>query len=103
MIAQPKRDWCIQSVRILAWLSVALFLAAFVLAPRGITVFWSSYILLFGPVIIVALSGIVGFVICQFLRRRISFAYLFILLAVMAGVWYVTWFELRLRWYELLH
>ncbi len=55
----------------------------------------------FGPVITVALAAIIGFIFCRLTQRKISFAYLLISLAVLAGVWYVTWFELRLRWYEI--
>jgi hypothetical protein len=100
LIAKPKNR-AVTSVRIFTWLAVALFLTAFLLVPRGITVFWSLYLLLFGPVIAVDLAAIVSFVVCRLTRRKISFAYFLISLAVMAGVWYITWFELRLRWYEV--
>jgi hypothetical protein len=102
LIANPQSNRGILSVRILTWLAVALFLIAFLLVPRGITVFWSVYLLFLGPVIAVDLAAILGFAICRLMGRRISFAYLLISLAVMVGVWYVTWFELRLRWYEIL-
>jgi hypothetical protein len=97
----PKNNRGTLPVKILVWSAVVLFLVAFVLVPRGITVFWSLYLLFFGPVIVVDLAAIVGFVVCVSMRRRISLAYLLISLAVMVGVWYVTWFELRLRWYEI--
>jgi uncharacterized membrane protein len=100
-VAKPKSRRVLASVRILTWLAVALFLIAFALAPRGITVLWSGYLLLFGPVIIVDLAAVVGFITCCLMRQKISFAYLLMSLAVMVGVWYVTWFELRLRWYEV--
>jgi hypothetical protein len=102
LIANPQSNRHILSVRILTWLAVALFLGAFLLVPRGITVFWSVYLLFFGPVIAIDLAAIICFAVCRLLRRRISFAYLLISLAVLGGVWYVTWFELRLRWYEVL-
>jgi|SRR5215469_7825283 len=101
MIAKPRRDKGILSVRILTWLAAALYLPAFLLVPMGITVFWSVYLMLFGPVIAVDLAAIIGFVICRLTGRKISFAYLSISLAVLAAVWYVTWFQLRLRWYEV--
>jgi hypothetical protein len=101
MIAKPKSDRGILSVRILTWVAVALFFPAFLLVPMGITVFWSVYFMLFGPVIAVDLAAIIGFTICRLTGRKISFAYLLISLAVLAAVWYVTWFQLRLRWYEV--
>jgi|SRR5215471_14858658 len=88
-------------VRLLTWLAVALFLVVFLLIPRGITVFWSLYLLMYGPVIVVDLAAIVGFVACRLWQRRISFAYLLISLVVLAVVLYDTWFNLRLRWYEV--
>ena len=100
-IAGAKSNRGILAVRVLSWSAVALFLVAFVLVPRGVTVFWSVYLLFFGPVIVIDLAAIVGFVLCISMRRKISFAYLLISVAVMAGVGYVTWFELRLRWYEI--
>src|SRR5690242_9848073 len=100
--AVPRSKRSVLSVRILTWLSVALFLIARLLVPRGITVFWSTYLLFFGPVIVVDLAAMIGFVVCRCMHRQVSFAYLFMALAVLAAVWYVTWFELRLRWYEIL-
>src|SRR5579859_2465489 len=89
-------------VRFLTWLAVALFLVAFfLLMPRGITVFWPEYLLIYGTVIVVDLAAILSFVMCRLLQRNISFAYLVISSAVMAAVCYDTWFELRLRWYEV--
>jgi len=88
-------------VRFLTWLAVALFLVALLLIPRGITVFWPEYLLIYGTVIVVDFAAIVSFGVCRFLRRRISFAYLLISSAVMAAVCYDTWFDLRLRWYEV--
>ncbi len=101
MIAKAKSDRGILSVRILTWVAVALFLPAFLLVPTGITVFWGVYFIFFGPVIAVDLAAIVGFIVCRFTRRKIWFAYLLISLAALAAVWYVTWFQLRLRWYEV--
>jgi hypothetical protein len=101
MIAKPRNDRGILSVRILTWVAVALFLPAFLLAPQGTTVFWSGYFMLFGPVIAVDLAAMIGFIVCRLRRRKISFAYLLISLAVLAAVRYVTWFQLRLRWYEV--
>jgi hypothetical protein len=100
-VEKPNNDQGILAVRIITWIAVVLFLAAFQLIPRGITVFWSGYLLFYGPVIVVDLVAIVGFVICRLNRRRISFAYLLISLVLMAVVWYDTWFNLRLRWYEV--
>src|SRR6185312_4205279 len=96
-----SKGWPVKSVRILTWFAVVLFLATYVLAPRGITVFWDVYFILFGPAIVVDLAAIFGFISCRIGRRKISFAYLFISLAILIAVWYVTWFELRLRWYEV--
>jgi hypothetical protein len=98
----PRSNRPVLWVRILTWLAVVFFLIAFLLVPRGITVFWSVYLLFFGPVIAVALSALTGFVVCRLKHRQVSLVYLLILLAVLGGVWYVTWFELRLRWYEIL-
>jgi len=100
-VEKPKNDRGILPVRILTWFAVALFLVAFLLIPRGITVFWSLYLLIYGPVIVVDLAAVTGFLICHLMRRRISFAYLLISLAVMATVGYDTWFNLRLRWWEV--
>jgi hypothetical protein len=99
-ITKPK-DRAVKSVRILTWLAVALFLIAYFLVPMGITVFWSVYLIFFGPVITVDLAAIIGFVVCRITRRQISFVYLLMSLVILAAVWYVTWFELRLRWYEI--
>jgi hypothetical protein len=101
LTAVPQNDRAILSVRILTWVGAALFLPAFLLVPRGITVFWSTYLLFFGPAIAVDFAAIVGFMVCRLSHRQVSFAYLMISLAVLGGVWYVTWFELRLRWYEI--
>src|SRR6185312_15509363 len=97
IVPKPKSNRGVLSVRIFTWLAVALFFIADLLLPRGITVFWSTYCLFFGPVIIVGLAAIISFLFCILMRRKISFAYLLISLAVMGGVWYVTWYELRLR------
>ena len=88
-------------VRILTWLAVALFLIVFLLMPRGITVFWSVYLLFYGPVIGISLVAGVGFAVCRLTGQKISVAYLLIALAVVIGVFCDTWFGLRLRWYEL--
>ena len=61
--AKPKSDRLALFVRILTWLAVALFFATLLVVPRGITVFWSTYILLFGPAILVDLVAVVGFVL----------------------------------------
>jgi len=90
-----------RSVRILTWVAVMLFLVAYFLVPRGITDFWNVYLIFFGPVVAVDLAAIIGFVACRIRRRLISFVYLFISSAILIAVWYVTWFELRLRWYEV--
>ena len=87
-------------VRILTWLAVGLFLIVFLLMPRGITVFWSMYLLFYGPVIAISLIAAGGFSFCRFTGRKISVAYLLITLAVLIGVFCDTWFGLRLRWYE---
>src|SRR5947208_2601321 len=102
LAAKPQSNRGILCVRILTWLAVVLFLIAFLLVPRGITLFWSVYLLFFGPVIAIDLAAIIGFVVCRLMWQRISLAYLLISLAVIGGVWYVTWFDLRLRWYEVL-
>lgn len=100
LTAKPKSR-LVKSVRILTWLAVALFLIGYFLVPRGITVFWSVYLVLFGPVIAVDLIAIIGFVVCRVTGRHISFVYLLMSLMILAAVLYVTWFELRLRWYEV--
>lgn len=87
-------------MRILAWLSAVLFLIVFLLMPRGITVFWSVYLMFYGPVIAISLIAVVGFSVCRFAGRKISVAYLLIVLAVLIGLFCDTWFGLRLRWYE---
>lgn|SRR5690348_1218222 len=102
-IAKPKNKRGVLFVRILTWLALILFVAADLLVPRGITVFWSTYLLLFGPAILLDFAAVVGFVVCRLAHRKISYAYLLMCLAVMASVWYVTWFDLRLQWYKLLH
>jgi hypothetical protein len=96
----PSSNRGVLSVRVLAWIAAVLFLTALLLIPRGITVFWSTYFLSYGPAIAVDLASIVGFVICRTMGRRISFAYLFISLVLIGAVGYDTWFDLRLRWYE---
>ena len=98
-IVKPKSSRGVLTVRILTWLAVVLCLIQPV--PMGFTISWAMYFLLFGPVIIVDLAAIVGFIICRLKRRNISLAYLLMSLAVMAGVWYTTWFQLRLRWWEV--
>jgi hypothetical protein len=100
LTSKPKSR-ALTSVRILTWLAVAFFLIVYFLVPMEITVSWSMYFILFGPVFAVDLAAIIGFIICRVMHQKISFAYLLISLVVMGGVWYVTWFELRLRWYEV--
>lgn len=80
---------------------MCLFLAAILMIPRGITVFWSVYLLFYGPVILVDLAAIIGFISCRAMRRRVSVAYLLISVVLMVAVSYDTWFNLRLRWYEV--
>jgi len=87
-------------VRILTWVAIALFVIAYLLMPRGITVFWSAYLLFYGPVIAVSLAAVIGFAVCRLTGRKISVAYLLIASAVLIGVFCDTWFGLRLRWYE---
>jgi len=99
-ITKPKA-WPVTLVRILTWLAVVLFLIAYFLVPMGITIFWSVYFIMFGPVIAVDLAALVGFIACRIARRQISLAYLFMSLIISVAVWYVTWFQLRLRWYEV--
>ena len=99
-ITKPKA-WAVTLVRVLTWLAVVLFLIAYFLVPMGITVFWSIYFMIFGPVIAVDLAALVCFIACRIARRQISFAYLLMSLAILVAVWYVTWFQLRLRWYEV--
>lgn len=100
IIAGDRSGRGVLPVRILAWLAVGLFLIVFLLMPRGITVFWSVYLMFYGPVIAISLIAVVGFSVCRFTGRKISVAYLLIALAVLAGVFYDTWFGIRLRWYE---
>jgi hypothetical protein len=88
-------------VRCFAWLAVALFVFVdLLLMPRGITVPWGFYIILYGPVIGISLIAIVGFAVCRLTERKISVAYLLITLAVLIGVLYDTLYGLRLRWHE---
>jgi hypothetical protein len=97
-IVVPKRDRTVLTVRILTWVAVALFLFVYIFAPRGITVPWDFYFILFGPVILVDASALLGFILCRCRGRTVSPAYALISLSVAVGVWYVTWCELRLRW-----
>jgi len=101
MIAESKSSRAAFAVRILTRWTVVLFFVAFLLVPRGITLPWNGYCLFFGPVVIAGLGAIIAFVVCRVMRQKISVVYLFVSLAVMVGVWYVTWYELRLRWYEV--
>jgi hypothetical protein len=100
---EPKKSRAVTTVRILTWLAVALFLIVLLIVPRGITVFWSVYFTLFAPILLVDVSALVAFAYCRLKRHSVSPAYAVICVAVIVGVWYVTWFELRLRWYEILH
>ncbi len=102
-VAEPRNGRIIPAARILAWLAVALFLFVYLLAPRGITVFWDFYIILFGPIVVVALSALVLFIICRLKGHSISVAYALMSVAVIVGIFYVTWFELRLRWYLIFN
>ena len=94
-------DHGVLPVKILAWVAVCLFLAAFLMIPRGITVFWSVYLLFYGPVILVDLAAILGFIRCHAMRRRVSIACLWISVVLLVAVSCDTWFHLRLRWYEV--
>ena len=100
-IVKSEGIWAVRSVRILTWLAVALFMVVFLFAPRGITVPWDLYLIGFAPIILVDFASLIGFVVCRLKGRRISVAYPLISLGVVVGVWYVTWFELRLRWWEV--
>lgn len=101
-VASSRTTWAGLSVRILTWVATVLFTALFALAPRGITVPWDEYLMVFGPVVLIDLAAILGFLACRVRHRPVSFAYLLMSLGVIVGIWYLTWFELRLRWYEVL-
>src|SRR6266404_3885048 len=95
---EATRNPAVLTVRILTWVAVVLFVVVFLIAPCGITVPWDLYFILFGPIILVDVSALFGFVFCRLRGHSVSLAYAFMSLAVVAGVWCVTWFELRLRW-----
>ena len=98
---EPKKSRAVTTVRILTWLAVALFLVVLLIVPRGITVPWSLYCILFTPIIATDLSALFAFGYCRVRRHAVSPAYALMAVAVILGVWYITWFELRLRWYEV--
>ena len=101
-ISEHRCNRVVLLVRILTWLVVALFLLVFLLLmPRGITVFSSAYLVLYGPVIGICLVAAGGFATCRLTGRSISVVYLLIALMVLVGVFCDTWFGIRLRWYEL--
>jgi hypothetical protein len=100
-IAKPKSSRLVLSVRILTWLALSLFIIVSCFAPHGITVSWDEYFMGFGPIILVDFAALTGFVVCRLKGRTISFMYPLISLGVIVGVWYVTWFELRLRWWKV--
>src|SRR4051812_12326323 len=79
---EPKKNRAIRTVRILTWLAVTLFLVVLAIMPRGITVFWNVYFILFGPVILVDASALFAFVFCSQRGHRVSHAYAFMSLAV---------------------
>lgn len=99
IVLKPKRNWGVLLVRILTWLSVIY--ALLMPIPVGFTISWDAYYLLFGPVVALDLAAIIGFIVCRVRRQKISFVYILMALAVLVGLWYVTYFELRLRWYEI--
>jgi hypothetical protein len=84
-------------------MAVVVFLIVFLIAPRGITVPWDFYFILFGPLLLLDVSALLGFAFCRLKGHSVSFAYPLISIAVAVGVWYVTWFELRLRWHFVFH
>src|SRR5690242_3035812 len=94
---EPKRNWAILAVRTLTWLSVGLFLGVAVIAPTGVTVPWTLYFILFGPVVAFDVSALIVFAFCRLHHQAVSFAYPLISLGVLTGVWFITWSVLRLR------
>jgi hypothetical protein len=96
-----KKSRAVTSAKILTWLAVALLLIVLLIVPRGITVPWEVYLALFSPVVVTDLSALILFAYCRFRRQAISPAYALMTVAVIVGVWYTTWFQLRLRWFEV--
>ncbi len=97
----PPKSRVVRTVRILTELAVTLFVVVLFIVPRGITVPWGYYLVLFAPVILVDVSALAVFAYCRLRRLSVSPVYAVICIAVIAGVYYLTWFELRLRWHEL--
>jgi hypothetical protein len=97
----PKKSRAVTAVRVLTWVAVVLFLVVLLIVPRGITLPWSLYFILFTPIVATDLSALFVFVYCRVRRQAVSPAYALMSVAVILGVWYITWFELRLRWYEV--
>jgi hypothetical protein len=84
-------------------MGVVVLLIAFLIAPRQTTVPWDFYFVLVGPILLFDVSALLGFVLCRLNGHSVSFAYPLISVAVAIGVWYMTWFELRLSWHLLFH
>jgi hypothetical protein len=99
---EPKTNRAVTTVRILTWLTVSLFLVVLLIVPRGITVPWGLYFILFVPIMAADFSALFAFAYCRVRGHAVSPAYALMSVAVLVGVWYITWFELRLRWYEVL-
>jgi hypothetical protein len=75
----PKKALVVKAVRVLAWLAVGLFLVVYALAPRGVTVFWREHCIAFGPIVLAALTALIGYVVCIIIRRQVSFVYALII------------------------
>ena len=100
---KPKWLWIVVLVKGFTWISLLWLFALGFLAPTGITVPWDLYLVLFGPVTSFALAALVGFVICRMKGAFISWAYAATSIGVLVVIVYMTWFVLRLRWFQIFH
>ena len=79
------------------------FFAVAFLAPGGITVPWSDYFVMFGPMAVFALAALTGFAVVKCKGGSISWFHVVAPLGVLSGIYTMTWYVLRLRWHLVFH
>ena len=60
---------------------------------------WGAYFILYGPAILFSLAGLFAFAYAKYRGAAVSWSYFLAPMIVLVGVYIMTWFVLRLRWY----
>ena len=88
-------------VKIASLVTLVAFVILVFIIPTGISLFWSYYFILVGPVFSMAVITVVAFELTRFKGQPVSYFYLISPMITFLGIFCLTGFVLRLRWYEL--